>query len=115
MRRKTIHRRKFEQEEERLSQSIVRDSLEKKSPDKGDAPPEADQKNEAFEKIKQFLQRSPAAERLDFTQNLMRMASQLGPTLTVDGLLPALKLLTVDTNDVKKALIDQVVPLISFL
>ena len=115
MRRKTIHRRKFEQEEERLSQSIVRDSLEKKSPDKADAPAVAEQKNEAFEKIKQFLQRSPVAERLDFTQNLMRMASQLGPALTVEGLLPALKLLTVDTNDVKKALIDQVVPLISFL
>ena len=38
MRRKTIHRRKFEQEEERLSESIVRDSLEKKSPERAESP-----------------------------------------------------------------------------
>ena len=74
-----------------------------------------EQESEAFIKIRDYLKRSPAADRLDFTQNLLKMAQELGKQLTISGILPSLQLLANDNDSIKIALIDQLNPIASFL
>lgn len=60
----------------------------------------------AFGKIKNFLASASTNDRLDFTQNILMMAQELGPKLTLDGIYPAFRLLSLNNEAVKIALIE---------
>lgn len=99
----------IEEEEKKLSDNIKKTNkevAEKK---------EQNEESEAFRKIKEYLNKSPAADRLDFTQNMLKMAQELGKQLTVSGILPSFKLLATDNDSIKVALIEQVNSIASFL
>lgn len=93
----------MENEEKKLSDNIKK------------ANKEISEENEAFKKIREYLKKSPQADRLDFTQNLLKMAQELGKQLTINGILPSFKILASDSDSIKIALIEQVNPIASFL
>lgn len=99
----------MEKEEEKLSQNIkLADKENKEKKEK------TNEESEAFKKIKDYLKKSPASDRLDFTQNLLKMAQELGKDLTISGILPSFKTLAKDNDSVKMALVDQILPIASF-
>lgn len=65
-------------------------------------------------KILNILQKSSATERLDFTNSILNFANKQERKY-VDSLLPALSYLADDTQDVKKALLNQFIPLIQMV
>ena len=71
-------------------------------------------KAKPLNKIKEYLKKSPANDRLDFTQNLLKMAQELGKQLTISGVLPSFKILANDNDHIKMALIEQILPIASF-
>jgi hypothetical protein len=56
------------------------------------------QTSQSFEKIKNFLKRSPPIEKLEFTQGLLNFANKIEKRFLIEGLLPALKLLVRDIS-----------------
>jgi hypothetical protein len=103
LKKKQQRRMKMENQEKDLSENIKKGNQE------------LSEENEAFIKIRDYLKRSPAADRLDFTQNLLKMAQELGKQLTINGILPSFKILSGDNENIKMALIDQVTPIATFL
>lgn len=61
-----------------------------------------------------ILQKSSATERLDFTNSILNFANKQERKY-IDSLLPALDFLADDTLDVKKALLNQFIPLVSLV
>lgn len=107
MKKKQQRLQQMEEEEKKLSDNI------KKADKKEHA--EQSEESEAFRKIKDYLKKSPANDRLDFTQNLLKMAQELGIQLTITGVLPSFKILARDNDNIKIALIEQVNPIARFL
>ena len=107
MKKKQQRLNKIENEEKMLSDNI-------KKADK-QHPTQINEESEAFKKIKEYLKKSPANDRLDFTQNLLKMAQELGKQLTISGVLPSFKILASDNDNIKIALIEQILPIGSFL
>jgi hypothetical protein len=103
LKKKQQRRIQMDNEEKKLSENIKKGNKEES------------EENEAFKKIRDYLKKSPAADRLDFTQNLLKMAQELGKQLTINGILPSFKILASDNENIKIALAEQVNPIASFL
>ena len=84
---------------------------ETKSKDSNTRQSEVDRMSAQSTKILNILQKSSATERLDFTNSILNFANKQERKY-VDSLLPALAFLAEDTQDVKKALLNQFIPLI---
>lgn len=109
MKKKQERLNQIENEEKKLSDNIKLANKDNK--DKSEQP---DEESEAFKKIKDYLKKSPASDRLDFTQNLLKMAQELGKDLTISGILPSFGTLSKDNDNIKMALVDQILPIASF-
>lgn len=107
MKKKQQRLLQMEEEEKKLSDNIKKANKEQ--------PAKIDEESEAFKKIKEYLKKSPSNDRLDFTQNLLKMAQELGKLLTISGVLPSFKILSTDNDSIKIALIEQILPIASFL
>ena len=74
------------------------------------------QKSQAYEKIRTFIKKSSAQEKLEFTQGIINFAHKIDKKFLIDGLLPNLERLTKEKEaDIKIALIDQFIPIINYL
>lgn len=74
----------------RLSKSMMREEEEEEHEPTRESTYNVSQ---SFEKIKTFLDRSPAIEKLEFTQGLLNFANKIEKRFLIEGLLPALNLL----------------------
>jgi hypothetical protein len=107
LKKKQQRRIQMDEEEKKLSDNIKKgNKLEQNEPK---------EESEAFRKIKDYLKNSPANDRLDFTQNLLKMAQELGKELTMLGVLPSFKILARDNDSIKIALIEQVNAIAGYL
>lgn len=109
MKRKQMRLNQMENEEKKLS-----DNIKLANKDNKETKEKKNEESEAFKKIKDYLKKSPASDRLDFTQNLLKMAHELGKDLTISGILPSFSTLSRDNDSIKMALVDQILPIASF-
>jgi hypothetical protein len=96
----------IEEEEEVIDEEAEKKMKEKQQSD--------DRMSAQSTKILNILQKSSATERLDFTNGILSFANKQERKY-VDSLLPALAFLADDTQDVKKALLNQFIPLIQLV
>lgn len=96
----------IEEEEEVIDEEAEKKMKEKQQSD--------DRMSAQSTKILNILQKSSATERLDFTNGILSFANKQERKY-VDSLLPALAFLADDTLDVKKALLNQFIPLIQLV
>lgn len=60
------------------------------------------------------METSSATEKLDFTNGLLNFFSKVDKR-QIDGILPSLKLLSKETPEIKKSLLNQFIPLVSMM
>lgn len=124
LKQKSLRRKNLEENEHRLSLQMMKEVNEEESRDSfslsssqtsaSTGRMSTSGKSQSFEKIKQFLQKSDHNAKLDFTQGLLNFANKIEKKFLLEAVLPALKLLANDSPDIKKALLDQFIPLINY-
>lgn len=121
LKQRSVFRRNLEEKENRLNIAMQAAADEEAEEDgKSQAATQANKinqgSNQSFEKIRKFITKSNQQEKLEFTQGLLNFANKIDPRFLTEGLLPNLEILAKETNqDIKRALLDQFIPLIMFI
>jgi len=87
-----IQRKQHQRNEDRLSFQL-KEGDESSSEEEKTATTRDSGSSQSFEKIKNFIKRSPPVEKLEFTQGLLSFANKIEKRFLIEGLLPALPLL----------------------
>ena len=105
----------MEEKENRLNIAMSNDEVEEEAPEQQNKLDKGGM-NQSYDKIRKFIIKSNQQEKLEFTQGLLNFANKIDRKFLTEGLLPNLELLAKENHqDIKRALLDQFLPLITFI
>ena len=77
--------------------------------------PQSTQHRKSANEIINVIKSNSADENIDFTQNIMELASSMEKISIISGLLPGLQILATGPPELQKTLLDQFVPLLQLI